>query len=44
MSKWTRIKKSMERIEKDQRGKFSLFCCADYVAWVAKFHKVLENE
>ena len=44
MSKWDRVKESVERIERGQRGEFTLSRCADYVAWVAKFKKVPESE
>lgn len=44
MKKWERVKDSVRRIEKGQRGEFTLSRCADYVAWVAKFKKVPESE
>ena len=44
MKKWERVKESVRRIEKGQRGEFTLSRCADYVAWVAKFHKVPKSE
>ena len=44
MTKWERVKESVRRIENGQRGEFALSRCADYVAWVAKFHKVPKNE
>lgn len=44
MSKWERVIDSVNRIERGLRGEFTLSKCADYVAWVAKFKKVPENE
>ena len=44
MTKWERVKRSVDRFERGQRGEFSLSRCADYVAWVAKFKKVPETE
>lgn len=44
MKRWERVKESVERIERGQRGEFTLSQCADYVYWVAKFKKVPRSE
>lgn len=38
-----RVSRSIDFMERGMRGEFSASQCADYIAWVARFHKVSQN-
>lgn len=38
-----RVERSIDFMERGMRGELSASQCADYIAWVAKFHKVPKN-